>query len=87
MGTSKALLEWHGSTLVRHTVDLVSAMVGGLVIVVRRPGQALPPLPPDVQIVDDAVPGTGPLDAHQKRLLQTIGYTAVQVSHAELDGA
>lgn len=63
MGTSKALLEWHGSTLVRHTVDLLSAMVDGLVIVVRRPGQELPSLPPDVQIVDDAVPGTGPLDA------------------------
>ena len=30
--------------------------------------------------------GAGPLDAHQKRLLQAIGYAAVQVSHADLDG-
>lgn len=63
MGTSKALLEWHGSTLVRHTVDILRGMVDGPVIVVRTPGQELPPLPPDVQVVEDASPGAGPLDA------------------------
>lgn len=63
MGTSKALLEWHGSTLVRHTVDILNGMVDGPVIVVRTPGQELPPLPPDVHVVEDASPGAGPLDA------------------------
>jgi molybdopterin-guanine dinucleotide biosynthesis protein A len=61
MGTPKAALEWHGSTLLRHVVGLVARGVDGPVVVVRAPGQALPALPEDVSVVDDAVEGRGPL--------------------------
>ena len=63
MGTSKALLEWHGSTLVRHTVDLVARSVDGPVVVVRSPGQELGGLPDATWVVDDTRPGAGPLAA------------------------
>jgi molybdopterin-guanine dinucleotide biosynthesis protein A len=63
MGTSKALLEWHGSTLLRHTLDIVTRCADGPVIVVRSPGQELPPLPDPTWIVDDTHPGAGPLAA------------------------
>jgi molybdopterin-guanine dinucleotide biosynthesis protein A len=61
MGTPKAALEWHGSTLLRHVVGLVARGVDGSVVVVRAPGQALPSLPADVEVVDDAREGRGPL--------------------------
>ena len=62
MGTPKAALEWHGSTLLRHVVGLVARGVDGPVVVVRAPGQALPQLPDDVEVVDDAREGRGPLE-------------------------
>ena len=61
MGTPKALLEWHGSTLLRRTVGILARGVEGPVVVVRAPGQVLPPLPASVEVVDDAVGGRGPL--------------------------
>jgi molybdopterin-guanine dinucleotide biosynthesis protein A len=61
MGTAKAALEWHGSTLLTRTAGVVSRAVDGPVAVVRAPGQALPPLPADVEVVDDPVAGRGPL--------------------------
>jgi molybdenum cofactor guanylyltransferase len=61
MGTPKAALEWHGSTLLRHVVGLVARGVGGPVVVVRAPRQALPALPADVAVVEDAREGRGPL--------------------------
>ena len=61
MGTPKAALEWHGSTLLRRTVGIVSRATGGPVIVVRAPGQALPELPPQVDVVDDPAEGLGPV--------------------------
>jgi molybdopterin-guanine dinucleotide biosynthesis protein A len=61
MGTSKAALEWHGSTLLRHVTGIVGRAVDGPVIVVRAPGQVLPDLAVDVEIVDDASEGRGPL--------------------------
>jgi molybdopterin-guanine dinucleotide biosynthesis protein A len=61
MGTPKAALEWHGSTLLRHVVGLVARGVDGPVVVVRAPGQPLPALPPSVEVVDDAHEGRGPL--------------------------
>lgn len=61
MGTPKASLPWHGSTLLRHVVGLASRGVDGPVVVVRAPGQPLPELPASVEVVDDPVEGAGPL--------------------------
>jgi molybdenum cofactor guanylyltransferase len=61
MGRSKAHLEWHGSTLLRRTAGIVARGVEGPVVVVRAPGQELPPLPADVEVVEDAREGRGPL--------------------------
>ncbi len=63
MGTSKALLEWHGSTLLGHTAAIVARSVDGPVIVVRSPGQQFPALADAIAVVDDAHPGAGPLAA------------------------
>jgi molybdopterin-guanine dinucleotide biosynthesis protein A len=61
MGSPKAALEWHGSTLLRRVTGIVGRAVGGPVVVVRAPGQELPPLAPQVEVVDDAREGRGPL--------------------------
>jgi molybdenum cofactor guanylyltransferase len=61
MGTPKAALEWHGSTLLRRIVGIVGRSVDGPVVVVRAPGQELPELPEDVEIAEDAREGRGPL--------------------------
>jgi molybdopterin-guanine dinucleotide biosynthesis protein A len=61
MGTPKAALEWHGSTLLRRVVGVVGRSVDGPVVVVRAPGQTLPQLPDGVEVVDDAREGRGPL--------------------------
>ncbi len=61
MGSPKAALEWHGSTLLRRVTGIVARVVNGPVIVVRAPGQPLPPLGAGVEIVDDATEGRGPL--------------------------
>jgi molybdenum cofactor guanylyltransferase len=61
MGSPKAALEWHGSTLVRRVTGLVARSVDGPVIVVRAPSQRLPALEPSVEIVADASEGRGPL--------------------------
>jgi molybdopterin-guanine dinucleotide biosynthesis protein A len=61
MGMSKAHLEWHGSTLLRRTAGIVARGVDAPVVVVRAPGQELPALPPEVEVVEDAREGRGPL--------------------------
>jgi molybdopterin-guanine dinucleotide biosynthesis protein A len=61
MGTPKAALEWHGSTLLRRVSALVARAVGGPVVVVRAPGQPLPQLAPGIEVIDDPVEGRGPL--------------------------
>jgi molybdopterin-guanine dinucleotide biosynthesis protein A len=61
MGESKAWLEWHGSTLLGHTVAVLSESVGGPVVVVAAPGQELPSLPSGVDVVRDPVEGLGPM--------------------------
>jgi molybdopterin-guanine dinucleotide biosynthesis protein A len=61
MGVSKAALEWHGSTLLRRTVGIISRVTDGPVVVVRAPGQLLPALPGDVEVVDDPREGLGPV--------------------------
>ena len=44
MGTSKALLDWHGGTLVRRVTGILQR-VADPVVVVHADGQELPPLP------------------------------------------
>ena len=61
MGTPKAALEWHGSTLLRRVTGIVGRATGGPVVVVRAPGQELPALPATVEVVEDAREGRGPL--------------------------
>jgi len=61
MGTPKATLEWHGSTLLRHVTGVVARAVDGPVIVVRALGQELPPLDPRVVFCDDIEEGRGPM--------------------------
>jgi molybdenum cofactor guanylyltransferase len=61
MGTPKAALEWHGSTLLRRTVGIVARVADGPVVVVRAPGQALPELPATVEVADDPREGLGPV--------------------------
>ena len=61
MGTPKAALEWHGSTLLRRTVGIIARVTDGPVVVVRAPGQLLPALPAGVEVVDDPREGLGPL--------------------------
>jgi molybdopterin-guanine dinucleotide biosynthesis protein A len=61
MGTPKAELEWHGSTLLRRTLGVLARSVEGPVLVVRAAGQPLPAMPPQVDIVEDPEEGLGPL--------------------------
>src|SRR5512140_1142872 len=61
MGTPKAALEWHGSTLLRRTVGILARATGGPVVVVRANGQELPELPRDVDVVDDPRQNKGPV--------------------------
>jgi molybdenum cofactor guanylyltransferase len=61
MGTPKAALEWHGSTLLRRTVGILARAAGGPVVVVRASGQELPELPHGIEIVDDPREGQGPV--------------------------
>ncbi len=60
MGTPKAALEWHGSTLLHRTASILARATSGPVVVVRARGQDLPALPPDVEVVDDPREGQGP---------------------------
>src|SRR5271169_1709483 len=61
MGTPKAALEWHGSSLLRRTVGIVARATGGPVVVVRANGQDLPALPDGTIVVDDPREGKGPV--------------------------
>jgi molybdenum cofactor guanylyltransferase len=61
MGTPKAALEWHGSTLLRRTVGIVGRAANGPMVVVRATGQDLPALPSGTIVVDDPREGKGPV--------------------------
>jgi molybdenum cofactor guanylyltransferase len=61
MGTPKAALEWHGSTLLRRTVGIMARATSGSVVVVRAPGQDLPELPEGTLVADDPREGRGPM--------------------------
>ncbi len=61
MGKPKAALEWHGSTLLYRTVAVLARGSSGPVVVVAAPGQDLPRLPPEAEVVEDPVEGMGPM--------------------------
>ena len=61
MGSSKALVLWHGEPLLARAAAVV-AQVASPVVVVRAPGQSLPSLPPGTELAEDARPGRGPLE-------------------------
>jgi molybdopterin-guanine dinucleotide biosynthesis protein A len=61
MGSPKAALDWHGSTLLRRVTGIACRVVTGPVVVVSAPGQSLPELAPSVELVTDAREGRGPL--------------------------
>jgi molybdopterin-guanine dinucleotide biosynthesis protein A len=61
MGSDKAWLSWHGSTLLRRVSGLAARGADGPVLVVRAPGQELPALPKSVEVLDDPTEGLGPL--------------------------
>jgi molybdopterin-guanine dinucleotide biosynthesis protein A len=61
MGTPKATLEWHGSTLLRRVTGIVARATGGPIVVVRAPDQDLPAMPKGVEVTEDAREGRGPL--------------------------
>ena len=60
MGTAKALLDWHGSTMARRVTGIVGRAARP-VVAVHEAGQELPPLP-GAELVADAAPGRGPLE-------------------------
>ncbi len=62
MGSPKALLEWHGSTLVRRAAGIVGRVADGPVVVVHAAGQELAQLPPAVELTADARDARGPLE-------------------------
>jgi molybdopterin-guanine dinucleotide biosynthesis protein A len=61
MGSPKAALAWHGSTLLRRVTGLVAREVDGPVVVVRAPEQELPEVDGAIEFVADAREGRGPL--------------------------
>ena len=60
MGRDKAWLPFDRERLLQRAVRTVGSAVDS-VTVVARPGQALPPLPPEVAVLRDDVPDLGPL--------------------------
>jgi molybdopterin-guanine dinucleotide biosynthesis protein A len=62
MGVAKAGLPWGGGTLLDHVVGVVAGAVDGPVVVVRAPGQELPPVTAaEVCVVEDPREGLGPV--------------------------
>jgi molybdopterin-guanine dinucleotide biosynthesis protein A len=61
MGSDKASLRWHGSTLARRAAGLLARCAEPPVIVVCATGKELPPMPDWIEVVHDPEPGLGPL--------------------------
>ena len=83
MGAPKALLDWHGGTLVRRVTGILQR-VADPVVVVHADGQELPPLPGVERVVDRA-PDRGPLEGIAAGLRAVAGRCpAVFVSGTDL---
>jgi molybdopterin-guanine dinucleotide biosynthesis protein A len=63
MGRPKAELPWRGDPLAQVVCRTLETAGAAPVVVVRAAGQRLPALPENVEIVEDARPGRGPLEA------------------------
>jgi molybdenum cofactor guanylyltransferase len=61
MGRPKAWLPFGGEVLLQRVVRILGDVVGPLVVV-AAPDQAVPPLPPGINIVRDEERGRGPLE-------------------------
>jgi molybdenum cofactor guanylyltransferase len=77
MGTPKAALEWHGSTLLRRTAGILARVTDGPVLVVRAPGQELPALPPRAEVVEDPAEGLGPVQGLAAGLAALAGHADI----------
>ena len=85
MGTPKAALEWHGSTLLGRTVGIMARAVNGPVVVVRAAGQDLPDLPKEATVVEDPRQGKGPLQGIAAGLAALSGHAeAAFISSTDL---
>ncbi len=73
MGKPKAALEWRGTPLVAGISGLLARTLDGPIVVVRAPGQELPPLPAGVEIAEDERAGRGPLEGLAAGLRATGG--------------
>jgi molybdopterin-guanine dinucleotide biosynthesis protein A len=83
MGVPKALLDWHGGTLVRRITGILQR-VADPVVVVHAEGQGLPPLV-GVERVVDREPDRGPLEGIAAGLRAVAGRCpAVFVSSIDL---
>lgn len=60
MGSPKAWLPFGGELLLQRVVRVIGEAAGPIVVV-AAPEQEVPPLPPEVSVVRDAVRGRGPL--------------------------
>jgi molybdenum cofactor guanylyltransferase len=76
MGTAKAALEWHGSTLLYRTAALLGRTLTGPVVAVAAPGQQLPELPAGVEVVRDPVEGLGPMQGIAAGLAAVVDHAA-----------
>jgi len=76
MGRAKAMLPWHGRTLLEHVVATL-APIATPIVVVAAPEQELPPLPVEVLVVRDAVSGEGPLRGLEAGLSALVGRAEV----------
>jgi molybdopterin-guanine dinucleotide biosynthesis protein A len=76
MGTSKALLEWHGIPLLSRVTALLGR-IAAPVVVVHASGQELPAIPAAAELVADARPGRGPLEGMAAGLHAVGGRAAV----------
>jgi molybdopterin-guanine dinucleotide biosynthesis protein A len=90
MGRSKALIPWQGQALLARVAAVVGE-VASPVVVVHAEGQRLPPLPPGVELAEDARPERGPLEGLAAGLrhlegraqLAVVAATDLPLLHAE----
>lgn len=77
MGQPKTDLPWNGEFLVALVLRTIASAVDGPVVLVRAPGQALPALSVEIEIVEDARPDRGPLEGMAAGLRAVRGRAAI----------
>ena len=84
MGTAKAGLEWHGSTLLQRTVGIALRAVDGPVSSCGPRGSGCRRCPRRVEVVDDPVAGRGPLQGIATGLAAARGSAPAAVCAVDL---